>query len=128
MPVPMGAPVPAAETPAERRLQGLPLEKLGENEHENPYYELIGGAHPIHYLDVPPEEEKKTLDDTSWNGGKPWDPRPQGAETPMSPLSSDGDGMLSPLARSISPLRLGGDTPPDSPLRLRQGEGEGDEV
>ena len=55
-------------------------------------------------------------------------PRPQGAETPMSPLSSDGEGMLSPLARSISPLRLGGNTPTDSPLRLRLGEGEGDEV
>ena len=46
----------------------------------------------------------------------------------MSPLSSDGEGMLSPLARSISPLRLGGNTPTDSPLRLRLGEGEGDEV
>ena len=51
-------------------------------------------------------------------------PRPQGAETPMSPLSSDGEGMLSPLARSISPLRLGGNTPTDSPLRLRLGGGD----
>ena len=60
-----GAPVPAAETPAERRLEGQ---------------ERIVNGGPEFLLELPPEEEKKTLDDTSWNGGKSWDPRPQGAE------------------------------------------------